>query len=116
MNSRERMLTAISGQKGDRVPLSFMIFRALAAKTSGWRDFVETSLSMGLDPIVDLKDTIPPGGEDQGDALGLPVRLGPDVSIREWREPPGGGRYPLLHKEYATPDGTLSVVVRQTDD
>ena len=116
MNSRERMLTAISGGKGDRVPLSFMIFRALAAKTSGWRDFVETSLSMGLDAMVDLREISPAGADGQGDAPGLPVRFGPDVSIREWREPPGGGRYPLLHKEYATPDGTLSVVVRQTDD
>ena len=116
MNSRERMLTAIAGGRPDRVPLSFMIFQALRARTSGWRDFIETSMAMGLDAVVDLRDIQTGEDEDHGDAPGLPVRFAPGVSVREWREPPAGRRYALLHKEYVTPDGTLSVAVKQTDD
>ena len=116
MNSRERMLAAIEGERPDRVPLAFMNFRALAARTTGWRDFVEKTLAMGLDAVVDLKDVHPPGGGRIGDLPGLPVRFGPEVSVRQWRERPRDARYPLLHKEYLTPDGTLSLTVKQTDD
>lgn len=116
MNSRERMLAAISGDRPDRVPLSFMIFRALEARTSGWRDFVETSLAMGLDPVVDLKDAQPGPSPDNSDGPGMPVHFGTDVSTREWREAPPHRPYPILHKEYVTPAGTLSCAVNQTDD
>lgn len=116
MNSRERMLAAISGGQPDRAPLSFMIFRALEARTAGWRDFVEASLAMGLDPVVELRQVQPGRCADYSDAPGIPVHFGPDVLVREWREAPPGRRYPVLHKEYVTPDGTLSCAVRQTDD
>ena len=38
MDSRERMLAAIGAGRPDRIPLSFMIFRALVAK-SKYKDF-----------------------------------------------------------------------------
>jgi hypothetical protein len=53
---------------------------------------------------------------DTGDAPGVPVRFGPEVVVSEWREVPADDRYPLLHKEYATPKGTLTCVVKQTED
>ena len=116
MNSRERMLAAISGQKPDRVPLSFMIFNVLRARTSGWRDFVATSLAMGLDPVVDLAQVHPEVPAEHGDAHGVPLHFDPEVVTREWREPAGFAPYPVLHKEYVTPSGTLTVVLNQTDD
>ncbi len=116
MNSRERMLVAIGGGRPDRVPLSFMIFNALRARTAGWRDFVETSSAMGLDAVVDLAHIQPWGSADHSDAPGPPVHFGGGVSTREWRETPPGGRYAVLHKEYVTPAGTLSAAVSQTDD
>ncbi|KPK85360.1 MAG: hypothetical protein AMJ81_03715 [Phycisphaerae bacterium SM23_33] len=116
MDSRERMLTAIGGGRADHVPLCFMIFAALRARTSGWRDFVETSLAMGLDAVVDLGQAYPGRSPEHSDAPGVPLHFGPEVSVREWREPPAGRRYPLLHKEYVTPAGTLSCSVRETDD
>ena len=116
MNSRERMLTAIGGGRPDRVPLSFMIFNALRARTAGWRDFVETSLAMGLDPVVHLMQVQPDASPDHSDASGLPLHFGPEVSVREWRRTAPAQRYPQLHKEYVTPDGTLTCVVNQTDD
>jgi hypothetical protein len=36
--------------------------------------------------------------------------------MRDWREGPAGEPYPVLHREYATPSGTLHTAVRETDD
>jgi len=116
MNSRERMLAAISGGRPDRVPLSFMIFNALRSRTAGWRDFVETSLAMGLDPVVDLAQVHPEVPAEHNDAHGVPVHFDAEVVTREWREPAGFAPYPVLHKEYITPSGTLTVAVNQTED
>ena len=116
MNSRERMLAAIGAGKPDRVPLSFMIFRALQARTDGWRGFVDASLKLGLDPAVDLAQVHPEVPAEHGDAHGVPVHFGPEVVTREWREPAGFAPYPVLHKEYITPSGSLTVSVNQTDD
>ncbi|MFB3892951.1 MAG: uroporphyrinogen decarboxylase family protein [Phycisphaerae bacterium] len=116
MNSRERMLTAISGGRPDRVPLSFMIFNALRARTAGWRDYVDTGTAMGLDMVVDLGANGPAGSADTSDLPGPPIHFAPGVTIRERREVVPGRQYPLLHKEYVTPAGTLSCTVNQTDD
>ena len=114
MNSRERMLTAISGEAADHVPLSFMLFRALKGRTSGWKDFVERSLELGMDAVVDLRDML--SSPDCSDAAGVPVHFDPRVRVREWRERTESARYAILHKEYDTPAGTLTCAVKQTDD
>ncbi len=118
MASRERMLAALDGKKPDYVPLSFMIFNALRARSAGWRDYCERSLALGLDPVVDLFCCAPSDGPEHSDAAGTPVQFPPDVVTREWREPrgAGGSPYPVLHKEYITPKGTLSIAVNRTDD
>jgi len=116
MTSRERMLAAISGERPDRVPLSFMIFAALRGRTSSWRDFIETSLGLGLDATVDLIEIAPQSLADAEDARSVPVHFHPEVRVREWRDPAGDGPYALLHKEYVTAAGTLRVAVRQTED
>jgi len=116
MTSRERMLTAIHCGEPDHVPLSFMIFNALRARSGGWRDFVDHAIALGTDPVVNLISVVPSDGAEHSDAQGPPVHFAPEVKIREWRERPAGARYPVLHKEYITPDGTLSVAVNRTDD
>jgi hypothetical protein len=116
MNSRERMLTAIEGGKPDFVPLSFMIFQALRGRSEGWRDFVERSLELGIDPVVNLAAAAPSDGQEHPDAPGTPLSFARGVTVREWRERPPDARYPLLHKEYVTPSGTLAVAVKRTDD
>ncbi len=116
MSSRERMLCAIEGRAADYVPLSFMIFSACEQRCAGPLDFFLRQKEMGLDPVVDLWHMNADEVVDCGDAPGPPVVFGPEVKVREWREVPAGERYPLLHKEYQTPHGTLSCVVHQTDD
>ena len=110
------MLTAIEGGRPDHVPLSFMIFQALRARSDGWRDAVERSIELGIDPVVDLAAAAPSDGQEHPDAPGTPLAYAPGVTVREWRERAPGARYPLLHKEYRTAAGTLSVAVHRTDD
>ena len=116
MSSRERMLCALDCGTPDHVPLSFMIFSALRHRCRDALEFFERQVALGLDTVVELSRLNEAEMADCGDAYGPPVRFGPDVSVREWRQERAGERYPLLHKEYATPDGTLTCVVQQTDD
>ena len=110
------MLTAIDCGRPDNVPLSFMIFQALRGRSDGWRDFVERSIELGVDPVVNLAASAPSDGQEHPDAPGTPLSYARGVTVREWRERPPGARYPLLHKEYVTASGTLSVAVNRTDD
>ena len=116
LSSRERMLAALNNREPDRVPLCFMIFAALRDSCRDMYEYVEKQVEMGLDTKVEVP--IAPLGvlNDYMDAPGLPVRYDAEVRIREWREEMAEERYPLLHKEYDTPSGTLQTVVRQSDD
>ena len=116
MNSRERMLTVIRGGQPDYVPMAFMIFSALRAKHDDWFGRIEAQAELGLDAVADATSLMPREPTGHRDAPGVPIRFGPGVSVRQWKERPAGARYPLLHKQYETPDGTLSVAVHQTDD
>ena len=116
MSSRERMLCALDGGTPDRVPLAFMIFSALQQRCTSPLEFFERQMALGLDTVVELFRLNADEMDDCGDAYGPPVRFGRQVDVHEWRETATGDRYPLLHKEYVTPDGTLTCVVRQTDD
>ncbi len=103
VSSRERMLAALNlSREPDYVPCSFMIFTALKKQCADEFEFVERQLQLGLDACVNLPN--------------LPIRFGPEVSIREWKDHPPQEKRPLLHKEYHTPAGKLSAVVRQTED
>jgi hypothetical protein len=51
------------------------------------------------------------------DLRGLPVRFGPEVKVREWREAVSApGKGDLLHKEYETPAGRLTTQVSLSED
>ena len=101
-SSRDRMLAALSCEKPDYVPCCFMIMQALQKKSADDFDLFDRQLALGLDVRVELPD--------------VPIRFDSDVSVRTWKEQPDGERVPLLHREYHTPSGTLTAVVRQTED
>jgi uroporphyrinogen decarboxylase len=115
ISSRERMLTAIECSKSDYVPMSFMIFSALRHRCKDQYDFVDKQLELGLDAFVDLMSPVDTQSE-HSDLHGLPVRFDPRVQIKEWREDNANESFPLLHKEYITPSGTLKTVVNKTED
>jgi len=132
MNSRERLLTAIGYDKPDHIPMYCSCFGVLVPPHLRWAragrelpywysmrlehlhtlpqpwsledDFqrVDRWLGLGLDDILDVS---PPWG------------MHPEVTYRDWQEPPTAAepRW-LIFREYQTPAGALRHVVRRTDD
>ena len=69
MSSRDRMIAALNRQKPDRIPMAFMIFRALherlarRGRGSDLPAVVMAQIELGLDTVVDLCSFAPPGCE-----------------------------------------------------
>ncbi|MBA7648027.1 hypothetical protein ES703_55807 [subsurface metagenome] len=132
MRSRERLLSAIKGERPDHIPLYFWVFGFAAPKHLRWiqkgreiihwytmrlehihtlpepwdvkQDFerVNRWLSLGLDDVLDVS---------------VPWSVHPDVKVRDWHKPPSTGEpYSLLCREYNTPAGILRHIVRQTKE
>ena len=117
------MLEAISGGTPDHIPLSFMIFSALRERMSRGNhrvdrfDIEKAEVDLGLDAVIDLGSFSPRADEvGYSDAPGFPVRFPETVSTRQWADSQPGERYPVMHKEYRTKDGTLTISVDQSDD
>lgn len=122
MSSRERMLAALNCEQPDHIPMAFMIFSALKERLAKERTggdptaFIQSQIELGLDTVVDLTFFAPQAVDvGHSDLPGFPVRLGAGVTSRQWAEAPTD-HHPVLHKEYVTPSGTLSVAVDQTAD
>jgi len=119
LSSRDRMLAAIGAETPDYVPCCFMLFAALRSRCSDQFEFVDRQLEMGLDAYVQLpmRPTRSIRTESEHtDLYGLPLRFDPRVKVHNWREEPPDERYPLIHREYVTPSGTLHTAVSETDD
>ena len=132
MTSRERLLSVIKGEKPDHIPLYCWVFGFTAPKHLRWsennrevthwytmrlehihtlpepwdvkQDFkrVERWFSLGLDDVLDVS---------------VPWSVDPDVKIRDWHKSPSAEEsYILLHREYNTPDGVLTHIVRKTEE
>jgi uroporphyrinogen-III decarboxylase len=116
MSSRERMLAALNRRQPDRTPCSFMLYKGLKSACQSYAEFVERQVEMGLDTFVELPPRPPVIANDHYNLHGLPVRHDPRVEIREWIEHPVDEQWPIMVKEYHTPEGVLRTEVRQTDD
>ncbi len=132
MDSRTRLLTAIMGDEPDHVPLYCWVFGFTPPEYLRWtsagreilhwytmrlehihtlpqswdiqQDFnrVDRFLSIGLDDVLDVS---------------VPWSIHPDVRVRDWTKPPSSFEpRALLCREYETPAGTLTHVVRKTDE
>jgi uroporphyrinogen-III decarboxylase len=112
LSSRQRLLRAIDGQDVDYVPCSFMSFAILRSRLrQDWYAVAREEKAMELDPLLFIPTASRASRREHPDLRGLPVRLGPEVKLREWVEDSL-----VLHKEYETPAGTLSTRVRLSDD
>jgi uroporphyrinogen-III decarboxylase len=116
MTSRQRMLTALNCQVPDHIPCSFMMFRGLQTHCSSYQEFLEKQLALGLDVCVEVPPRMPNQMNDYYNLHGLPVIFDPHVEINEWKEQILGEEYPILVKEYCTPEGVLRTEIRQTRD
>lgn len=116
MTSRQRLLAAIDRREVDRVPCAFMSFSAMRGRVHDAYELVLRELEMGLDSWL----FVPSGWRNQRpnnpDLRGLPIRLPETVRTDLWVEHLPGEQFPVLHKEYHTPAGTLTTLVRKTDD
>ena len=116
MTSKERLLNTINHRQTDRVPL-FLRFWPIQNEIDtipfDWKNQitrVENQLKQGMDDTLLLQ---PPLGyiEDYD------VNKVPGVKSSVKIIPPGDGEeYPVLIKEYDTPEGTLRHAVRKTED
>jgi hypothetical protein len=116
LNSRQRMLTALSSQQPDHVPCSFMLFKGLQSSSRSYLEFMDAQLALGLDAFIQLPVRSPQVMDDHYNLHGLPVSHDPRVSIKEWKEDLPQEETPILVKEYHTPAGVLRAEVRQTRD
>ena len=121
LSSRDRMLEAIACREPDHVPCCFMIFSTLGSQCKNQFEFVERQLELGLDARVGIPSVLDPellgrSTSDHADLTGLPVRYHPEVRVRDWLEDRPDERYPMLHREYVTPAGTLFTTVKKTED
>ncbi len=117
LSSRERMLAALSCALVDYPPCCFMQFSGLEAKCNSQLQMAEQYLAWGMDAMIQVPPWLLTAGGDTADLRGLPVHFHPGVRVREWQEPAAEGeRYRTLNKEYATPAGSLTTRINQTDD
>jgi len=105
MSSKERMLTVLNGDKPDYAPCSIYFNNSLRIKEYNLADpeeRIKCYLEMGTDPVIDVS---------------LPsVRTLDVVITNTWTEELNGEKYPVIFKEYITPEGTLRQGVYRTDD
>ena len=103
LTSKERLLLTMEYKETDYLPCSFMMFHSLRDRFPGdWRAFLDAQLDLGLDAVAELPE--------------LPFAFHPEVKVEEWKEGPGDGAYPVMHKKYETPAGTIHTEVKQTRD
>jgi uroporphyrinogen-III decarboxylase len=116
LTSRERLMRANRRQEVDYTPCAFMSFSAMRGRCQDAYAVVQRELEMGLDSMLFIPSTWRGARPNHPDLRGLPVHLAPDVRTDLWVEDLPGESYPILHKVYHTPAGSLSIMVRKTAD
>lgn len=117
MTSRERMCAALDGQEVDHVPCCFMSFTALRKRNGdNLYELCRAEQAMGLDSMIFIPSASRAQRPDHPDLRGLPIRVHPDVKVRQWKDAATATTPEVLHREYLTPAGTLSASSRISDD
>ena len=113
MGSRDRLLAAMRREAVDYVPLQVPFapllpgvrkLPAIGPEHLRWHDEpgrLRTFDMLGIDKSVDVHSGF---------------SRSPEVRERVWQTQEDGSPYPLLHKEFQTPAGPLSAVIKRTDD
>ena len=96
------MLAALSCRKPDYVPCVVHAPVPRGHRFGSAFEHWDWQLEQGIDVVSRMPS--------------LPIRFAPEVSICEWKERPPNTPYPVLHREYRTPAGTLTAAAYQTPD
>ena len=119
LSSRERLLKTFRCQKADYIPCSFMLFNALRSRYDNDYEFFDKQIELGLDTIVYLPLIERKKGETTAfeTMITIPYHPDPRVKIRQWVDNNHPDeRYPIINKEFNTPEGPLKMEVRKTPD
>jgi uroporphyrinogen-III decarboxylase len=110
------MLRALRHREPDYVPCAFMSFTAMRGRCQDAYELVDAELALGLDSWLMIPSAWRGQRANHPDLRGLPVRLPPEVKTLLWVESLSGEAGPVFHKEYHTPAGVLTTLVRKTAD
>ena len=105
MNSKERMLTVLEGNKADHIPCSFMLFYNLYDDCKSELDYITREIELGLEPHVHVGHL--------NHTMHLTGTLHPDAKYSEWTETQDGVKY--FCRRIDTPKGPLTSRVKQWD-
>jgi hypothetical protein len=97
VNSKERMIAALTYQEHDHIPCSFMMFFNEYFRTSSIGEFIENQVNMGLDPYVHVGH--------------LKHSISPEASCKEWSEKENG--FTNFCRQIDTPKGPLLSKTKQ---
>ncbi len=96
MSSKERMLAVLKGENPDYIPCSIYFntnLRIAGYDLSNPEERIKCYLDLGTEPVIDIS---------------LPgVLTYEQVKTKVWTEEIAGEKYPIIFKEYITPEGTL---------
>jgi hypothetical protein len=103
------MLCALSRDACDYVPCCFMSFTALRKRVNeDLYTLVDAERAFGFDSVLFIPSASRLERPEHPDLRGLPVRFTPEVQCRSWKEAGAGGSG-IMHREFRTPDGLLSI-------
>jgi hypothetical protein len=105
MNSKERMLSVLEGNKADHVPCSFMLFFNLYNDCTSELEYITREIELGLEPHVHVGHL--------NHTMHLTGTLHPEAKYSEWTEVKDGVKY--FFRKIDTPKGPLTSRVKQWD-
>jgi len=116
MTSKERLIATIKHEKTDYIPLYFKIHGFKPPSEIAWKDQYERArrlLSIGLDDILFIHS---PVARNDYAGMGDPTRFDKNIKTKVSVIHAKNEEYPLLVKEYDTPEGILRQEVWKTRD
>lgn len=119
LTSKEKIIKAINCEDiGDfkEIPLTFMNFAALRNTCNNEIEFIEKQLELGLDTVAYIGERPFFEINDYPALYGLPIDYHLKVKVREWVEKDPIEQYPIIHKEYLTPEGPLEIEIKKSSD
>lgn len=116
MTSKERLIATTKYQEVDHIPLCFRTYLFKPPPEIAWKDQYEEArkwISMGLDHVLLIQSPL-----TRNDVVGLgdPIEFDKDVRTKVSAIDDRKEEYPILAKEYHTPEGILRQEVRKTRD
>jgi hypothetical protein len=120
LSAKEKIIKAINCEDTadfSEIPFTFMLFSSLRKRCNDEIEFIEKQLKLGLDPVAYIGERpFFEINDNYHELYGLPIDYHPEVKVIEWIEKDPNEKYPIIHKEYLTPEGPLEIEVKKNSD